>query len=62
MTDYHTYTLAQYLEDEYQAELAQQREEIDPDEWDAFCEDVVLAHAGSRQYEDQTWLYRRKDV
>lgn len=27
MLDYHTYTLAQHLEDEYQAELAQQRED-----------------------------------
>lgn len=46
----------------YQASLTQSNndEYIDPDEWDEFCEEVLVCNR--RDYEDQTWLYGRKDV
>lgn len=40
----------------------EQQEQIDPEEWDEFCEEVVIANAGGRPYEDQSWIYGRKDV
>lgn len=57
---YGSWLLSQAL-DEIDKEEREQ-EQIDPEEWDEFCEEVVIANAGGRPYEDQSWLYGRKDV
>lgn len=57
---YGSWLLSQAL-DEIDKEECEQ-EQIDPEEWDEFCEEVVIANAGGRPYEDQSWIYGRKDV
>ncbi|MDO9887137.1 hypothetical protein Q7439_05910 [Glaesserella parasuis] len=41
---------------------AKYNDEIAPDERDEFCEEVLICNPRERDYQDQTWLFGRKDV
>ncbi|MGX2956393.1 hypothetical protein ACWIYZ_04790 [Ursidibacter arcticus] len=54
-SDYNDWRLRQMEEEQ------NHNEQIVPEEWDEFCEEVVIANTGRRPYEDQSWIYGRKD-
>lgn len=54
-SDYNDWRLRQMEEEQ------NHNEQIAPEEWDEFCEEIIVPHAGGRPYEDQSWIYGRKD-
>lgn len=38
-----------------------ENEQLDEDEWDEFCEDVIQTNVGGRQPEDMSHIYSRRD-
>lgn len=51
MLDYHSYTLAQHLKNEYQAELAQEREDNEFNRLDAELAQLLAQHGFEDIYE-----------